>query len=1737
MHKIFSKTSLRVLSGMGMKFVNAFVLAVILFANITGNVQAHAESYENLAVRLDTNSVTYLSDLDWTYMTNGWGPAERDRSNGETGASDGQTITLNGVTYSKGLGVHAYSEIRYDISNHGYELFVSDIGLDDETCGTGSAVFKVYLDGVEKIDSGMMYSSSTTQTVAIDIAGANELKLYVFDGGNGNQCDHADWADAKLLSGLPVDADESTIDISPAQMVVNDTNSSTVTVTLKNSYGYPVQNQPVELAVATGAGLNINNTFAEVNEYVNIGNTDANGVATASIKSTKAGVRSLKARTGELPLASPPTVTFMPDELSAPNSTITANTTSAPADGETALSVTVTALDEYNNPIPDISASNILLQATGNAVITQATVPTNSQGQTSGQIVDATNEIVTVSASLNSVSLGNTIDLVFSSGDLSLSMTAPESAVANSTVTYAVTVKQSNNMTAEDVILQLELPAGVTYVSQNSSVTPTQSGQTLTWGLGTFTAGQTLSFDVSGRIAASTVVGETISAQANVTSSAQEAILNNNAATSQTTIINGHGFTTSIFPTSHIVSVGASTLYEITIQNTGLIEDQYAISINGLNSQWYILPQTSVNLLPGETIVLPLTVHTDTCSAAGSIPFEVEIASNANQQTQTKPASVNFESGPQVSGLVPIGGSTLGSRNVTINWQTDTPSTGVLKIFPNGHPENTQTFNSTESTSHSIIVPNLDRNVSYEWYIDATSACGTTALPHRNLTIGNGIVFVNRSQNVTIDRDYNQRVNVTVRNDDDSSPHTLTTSMLNTYEDILVNFVDSGSADQTITLQPGETRQVALAIHTQDAKLHIYDLTASLTADKDSTPIYDNMTLHVTVLSEGDYTIVEDVAAFDESTLARTYVITNHGKPITDLSLTALVPGSITPAKVFLQPSLDHARLDTGQSIRVTVYPLFTAEDVAAQASTSTSSQFSSSSDSAVNVSLRTAPLPAVAPIEYKLQVLGAGVQKIATGSASCSGGRSIMPVVMQGCTMSFETSDWYCTNRPNISTPIQVPSFINSNNIVSANLSIVYAPQSNVQPHNGQISFNGTQIGSYSSQIPTGQFSFPVSASTWNNGLVGNAVQNMQMSTQHPNSGHYVSATGLKLDVAISEATTFVCADSQSSAEQIVQQTYSCHTAHAFNWLTDIPLISVLNGAWNKTVTTITGLIQADGDLSNLACTQKACGDPINTKTGSSSFAMVDMSIPTSAGDLVFQRNYSSASIDIYNKTLGYGWMDNFASKLTFADDPGGMQDFVLFQSELGNQYLFKIETNGTYTPGPGILADLTKTTSVYTIKSSQGRIFTFDLDGNLISREDAQGRAFDYQYDAQGKLLKVSADGGLRYIQLGYDSQGRIVTVNDHAGRQVAYGYNGAGDLVAMTDVLSQNWTYTYDADHRLTEVHDPTGKETVRTEYDLQGRAYRQFDGEGKLLVMVIYNSDGSTTVYDALNHTEEHQYNEYGVAVSSTNQLSQTETSTFDENFRPLEISNAAGHILKMDWSEDGVNLLSKTDPAGNKTVNTYDTLNNLASVTDPLGNETAYTYSGKLLTSSTDALDRTTTYTYTPQGYLTSITDSTGRVTSYTYDSFGQRISMTDPNTQTWTYAYDTLGRITDTTDPRSRVSHTEYNAAGQTLRSVQNYAPTRSQNDQNLYNIVTEYQYDVRGNQVSVKDTYDRTTQYEYDDADHLIRTIDAAGKITTNTYDAAGRLDSTKNALGQVTSYIYDATGRLLSTTNPIGV
>ncbi len=219
----------------------------------------------------------------------------------------------------------------------------------------------------------------------------------------------------------------------------------------------------------------------------------------------------------------------------------------------------------------------------------------------------------------------------------------------------------------------------------------------------------------------------------------------------------------------------------------------------------------------------------------------------------------------------------------------------------------------------------------------------------------------------------------------------------------------------------------------------------------------------------------------------------------------------------------------------------------------------------------------------------------------------------------------------------------------------------------------------------------------------------------------------------------------------------------------------------------------------------------------------------------------------------------------------------------------------------------------------------------------------------------------------------------------------------------------------------------------------------------------------------------------------------------------------------------------------------------------------------------------------------------GKQTYYTYTSSGQTETVTTAygtsDALTTTYGYDDLGRLVDMTDAQGVVTHNEYDDAGRLLKTTRNYDVSRPQNDENKYNLVTEYRYDMRGNQIAVIDTYGvitRTyydlnnrpmtvvqnltgqtietstppnggsgatdenirTDTQYDEVGNVVATIDPAGITTQMYYDFANRPSLTiQNFSGTGvydpaypdqnirTEYFYDANGNVIATQDTLGV
>jgi len=140
----------------------------------------------------------YLSDLAPNFVLNGWGTYQKDKS------VIGQPLTISGVTYNKGLGAHAYSELHYPLSGN-CSSFTATVGIDDEVpVGQGHEAFQVWADGYLLFDSGFLSSGTPSQPVTVDLTGRQNLGLVVTDGvyrdgSPGTDWGHGDWGNAAIV--------------------------------------------------------------------------------------------------------------------------------------------------------------------------------------------------------------------------------------------------------------------------------------------------------------------------------------------------------------------------------------------------------------------------------------------------------------------------------------------------------------------------------------------------------------------------------------------------------------------------------------------------------------------------------------------------------------------------------------------------------------------------------------------------------------------------------------------------------------------------------------------------------------------------------------------------------------------------------------------------------------------------------------------------------------------------------------------------------------------------------------------------------------------------------------------------------------------------------------------------------------------------------------------------------------------------------------------------------------------------------------------------------------------------------------------------------------------------------------------------------------------------------------------------------------------------------------------------
>ncbi|MGW2474364.1 NPCBM/NEW2 domain-containing protein [Streptomyces sp. NPDC001665] len=139
----------------------------------------------------------YLGDLPVLSASNGYGPVEKDTSNGESAAGDGHPLTIGGQVYTKGLGVHAASSVEY-YAGGACDTVTAQVGVDDEKGAKGSVAFEIWADGTKAASTGVLTNAMAPQPLSADVTGARVVRLVVTDGGDGVDSDHGDWGDLRI---------------------------------------------------------------------------------------------------------------------------------------------------------------------------------------------------------------------------------------------------------------------------------------------------------------------------------------------------------------------------------------------------------------------------------------------------------------------------------------------------------------------------------------------------------------------------------------------------------------------------------------------------------------------------------------------------------------------------------------------------------------------------------------------------------------------------------------------------------------------------------------------------------------------------------------------------------------------------------------------------------------------------------------------------------------------------------------------------------------------------------------------------------------------------------------------------------------------------------------------------------------------------------------------------------------------------------------------------------------------------------------------------------------------------------------------------------------------------------------------------------------------------------------------------------------------------------------------------
>jgi RHS repeat-associated protein len=480
----------------------------------------------------------------------------------------------------------------------------------------------------------------------------------------------------------------------------------------------------------------------------------------------------------------------------------------------------------------------------------------------------------------------------------------------------------------------------------------------------------------------------------------------------------------------------------------------------------------------------------------------------------------------------------------------------------------------------------------------------------------------------------------------------------------------------------------------------------------------------------------------------------------------------------------------------------------------------------------------------------------------------------------------------------------------------------------------------------------------------------------------------------------------------------------------------------------------------------------------------------------------------------------------------------------------------NGVINNQPGVSIRLAVTGSGFTVTDDDDSVEVYNSAGMLQSVTSRAGVVQTISYDSNGLFHEVIDSFGNSLI-VTRNAQGRIGSIALSGGGTVQYGYDNVGRLSTVTNLDNTSRSYIYgnaSFPNAITSLVDESGTTYSSWGYDTLERATSTYEAGGADAQALVYNSDGSVTVTDALGAVRTFSYSRVGdinkvigISGSQCPTCQDSAATTYDSAGWVASRTDYNGNLTC--YANDPVRGLELVRVEGFTPGNTCPT--NLSSYTPATGTLQRKITTQWISTWREPALitepNRTTSVTFDSQGNVltktvtdTSVSPNVARTWTYTYNSYGQVLTIDGPRTDVsdvTTVAYYTCstgtqcGQIQTITNALSQITtFNTYNAYGQPLTitdpngvvTTVSYDARQRLTSSGVGTEITSYSYWPIGLLKTVTLPDSSTISYSYDGAHRLTKITNSAGNYINYTLDALGN---------RTADNIYDPTSTLRRT------